>query len=478
MCKAFSALVTLSVLTSLAAADDRQLAWPRFRGPNGSGIANQGEKPPIEFGPEKNLKWKTSVPAGLSSPIVAGELLVIAAFDGGKLYTIAYRRDTGKEAWRAEAPAKEIEKFHAIEGSPATSTPATDGQRIVSYFGSFGLIAYDLTGKELWKHGLPIPSLAGDFGSGVSPIIADGLVVLLRDEAKDARILALDAATGSPKWETKRRSPISYGTPVVYDTPAGTEIAAPGHARMIGYELKSGAEKWTAGGLPAGCCTSPVLAEGTLYFAGSTSGTDDGEQNRPTYDSFLKDLDKNGDGVITKDEGEDAFKGFFDNQDVNKDGKFTREEYDAINKLFAEGQNKAFALKPGGMGDVTDSNVLWKHGKGLPYLTCVIVYGGQCLMVRDGGVVTARDAKSGEQLFQARTEGGQYYASPVAADGKIYFTSLDGAVTVLKAGTAKPEVLVKNPKLGERTVATPAIADNTFYLRTEKHLYSFADLGR
>src|SRR5262249_61865595 len=137
-----------------------------------------------------------AVPAGLSSPIVVGNELVLTAFEAGKLYTVAYDRTDGHEAWRKEAPAKQIEVHQKTEGSPAASTSATDGERIVSYFGSCGLFCYDLDGKELWKFEMP-PALNGAFGSGVSPIIADGLVVLVRDEVRNSRILVVAVATGS-----------------------------------------------------------------------------------------------------------------------------------------------------------------------------------------------------------------------------------------------------------------------------------------
>ena len=154
----------LFAAASAGAELERPLAWPQFRGPGGSGIA-EGQKPPVEFGPDKNVKWKTQVPSGSSSPIVVGDLLVLTAFDGGKLYTIAYTRADGKEAWRAEAPAKEIEPFHITEGSPAASTPVTDGKRIISYFGSCGLFCYDLAGKELWRYELPTAATPFDFGT-------------------------------------------------------------------------------------------------------------------------------------------------------------------------------------------------------------------------------------------------------------------------------------------------------------------------
>ena len=120
--------------------------------------------------------------------------------------------------------------------------------------------------------------------------------------------------------------------------------------------------------------------------------------------------------------------------------------------------------------------MLWKQTKGLPYVPSAILYRGQFLMVKDGGIVTAYDAKTGDEIYQKRAVAeGNYYASPVAADGHIYFTSLaDGAITVLAAGESKPKVVAENPPLGERVAATPAIADNTLYVRTAGHLYAFA----
>src|SRR5437870_10486522 len=160
--KLLIALVSVGVFTTVGLSADKPLAWPRFRGPNGSGVADD-QKPPVELGPDKNVKWKVAVPSGLSSPIVAGDKLVITAFDGGKLYTVAYRRADGKEAWRAEAPAKQLEGYHKTFGSPAASTPATDGERVVAYFGSCGLFCYDLAGKELWRFAMP-PAVTS-FGS-------------------------------------------------------------------------------------------------------------------------------------------------------------------------------------------------------------------------------------------------------------------------------------------------------------------------
>ena len=474
--KSLVAFVTITAIASAAFAAETTLAWPQFRGPNGSGVADR-EQPPVEIGPDKNVLWKVAAPSGLSSPIVVADKLVLTAFDGGKLFTIAYDRASGREAWRALAPARQLEKFHQTEGSPAASTPATDGQRIVSYFGSCGLVCYDLSGKELWKHEMPAASTPGNFGSGVSPILTDGTVVLVRDEVKESKIIALDAATGRPRWERKRQSPISYSTPVTWDLPSGKQVISAGHARMIAYDLKSGAEKWFVQGIPSGCCASPVTADGNLFFAGwSPGGADDPEFQMPTFDGILKDMDKDKDGTISRQEGDKNFESFFDSQDVNQDGKISRDEWDTVLKFMKEGKNVAFAVKPGGSGDVSTSHVLWKQTKGLPYVASAIVYRGQYVMVKDGGIVTAYDAKTGKEIYTKRAvASGSYYASPVAANGNIYFTSLnEGVVTVLKAGAATPDVVAENPSLGERVAATPAIADDTLYVRTAEYLYAFA----
>lgn len=481
--KILQLLFVLVVVLSLAArgvGQDGELAWPQFRGPGGSGVAD-AENPPVEIGPDKNVKWKVAVPSGASSPIVARDMLVLTAFENNKLYTIAYSRADGSEVWRGEAPATEIEKFNEQEGSPAASTPATDGERIVSYFGSCGLVAHDLAGNELWRVEMPPAQTMGNFGSGVSPIIADGMVVLLRDVSNGSKIIAIDAATGDVKWEKERQSMVGYCTPAVWDTPEGKQVAAPGNNRMIGYDLRTGEEKWYVVGMPSASCASPVATGDDLYFAAWAPGAtnDPDPANRmPTFDQLLagEGGDKDGDGAISAEEAKSGpMAGFFDVQDANGDGKLTRDEWDAMMKMMAAGVNSAFALEPGGTGDVTETHVRWKQTKGLPYVPTAIVYRGQHVMINSIGVVTAYDTTTGAELYQKRTIGGTSYASPVAAGGNIYFTSLaDGAVTVLEGGSPQPRIIAKNASLGERTAATPAIADDTLYIRTAGHLYAFA----
>jgi outer membrane protein assembly factor BamB len=466
--------VSAAVASSFA---KEPLVWPQFRGPGGSGVA-QEQKPPVEVGPDKNVKWKVAAPSGLSSPIVVGDKLVITAFENNKLYTIAYSRADGSEAWRADAKAHEIEPYLKEQGSPAASTCATDGDRIVSYFGSCGLMCYDLAGKELWRFEMPSAATVVGFGTGNSPVIADGAVVILREETKDPKIVAIDLVTGKRKWEQKRESKSAFSTPVVWETTSGKQVVAPGFQKMIGYDLQTGDERWHVDGMPSSCCTTPVTADGKLFFAGYSPG-DPSEKDfkMPAFDDVLKQGDANHDGILTEPESENtAVKGFFSMQDLDKDGKITRDEWEKLIKFLSSSRNSAFALRPGGSGDVTNSGVLWKKTKGVPYVSSAIVYRNQYMMVKEGGIVTGYDVNTGDELYQKRVlASGNYYASPVAANGKVYFVSLeDGTVTVLEGGSSPPKVVAKNPPLGERTAATPAIADDTLYIRTAGHLYAFA----
>ncbi|HEY2250081.1 MAG TPA: PQQ-binding-like beta-propeller repeat protein, partial [Planctomycetaceae bacterium] len=453
------AVVAASVLACPALAAGLEpsiainLAWPQFRGPGGTCVADD-QRPPVEIGPDKNVKWQVAIPGGASSPIVVGDKLVLTAFDDGKLYTIAYDRADGRELWRAEAPAAQIEAYQKNEGSPAASTCATDGERIVSYFGSCGLFCYDLAGHELWHSEMPTAVTMGDFGTGVSPILVDGKVVLLRDERNNPKLIVLDVATGQLKWEKQRQSRSGFTTPAVWQSPAGKQIIAAGYARLIAYDLATGHEAWHVDGMPSVPCTSPTTADGMIFFAGWSPGDSrDKDFKMPSFDDLLSqnDADANHDGILTKEEARKTFiKDFFENQDQNHDGQLTRDEWETMLKYIAAAKNSAFALKPPGAADITEPELLWQKTAGLPYVSSGIVYRGQYVTVKDGGIVTAYDAKTGDILYTKRAVApGSYYSSPIGAAGHIFLASLaDGTVTVLAAGAAQPEVVAQNPPLG------------------------------
>ncbi|MBY0459361.1 MAG: PQQ-like beta-propeller repeat protein, partial [Gemmataceae bacterium] len=299
--------------------------WPQFRGPNGAGVAD-GQKPPIKFGPKENLAWKVAVPPGASSPVVIGNKIVLTAFEDNKLLTICYSAKDGKELWRADAGAKAIEPFHPTEGSPAASTPASDGKTVVSYFGSCGLVAYDLDGKERWKFTLPSAVTNNEFGTGTSPVIADGLVLLARDLSKDSAVFAVDLATGSQKWKTDRKQQTAYSTPVVWKDGDKKVLVVPGMASLTGYDAATGKELWAMNKLPAVACTTPVLHKDRLLYVGWSPGGADFKL--PSFDDLLKEAGDEKLGYLTKAGAQKTpFGNFFDNNDPNKDGKITREEW-------------------------------------------------------------------------------------------------------------------------------------------------------
>jgi outer membrane protein assembly factor BamB len=471
--KTNTAFVLVIALIAAHTAVGAESWWPQFRGPNCSGVSESAH-PPTDFAPGTNQLWKTSAPSGASSPCVWRDRIFLTAFDAGKLQTVCYQRSDGKLLWQRDAHAEKIEEYNSQEGSPATATPATDGKRVVSYFGSCGLICYDLAGTELWQCKLPLAQTAGGFGSGSSPVLSGGLVFVNRDQARDSSLLAVDLKTGKKVWETQRPDlSQSFGTPVFWKNDGADEVVMSGSLKLKGYDPKTGEERWSLSGMPAFTCTTPVVGGGMLYFAGWAAGKEPG--TFPTWEGLSK-ADKNHDGAITPDEAKAAGWGsFFKVFDANGDGKVTPEDLDLMRVRMAKGDNVMVAVKPGGHGDLSADKVAWKQTNGLPYVPSPLYYRGRVYLVRDGGLVSSFDAGTGSPYYQKeRLDAlGSYYASPVAADGRIYFISLNGRVTVVAAGGEQPKVL-GHADFRERICATPALVEKSLYLRTASALYAFS----
>jgi outer membrane protein assembly factor BamB len=469
---AFLVAIVLGVAPFAQAADSW---WPQFRGPNSSGVSESAD-PPIDFGPGTNQLWKTTVPRGASSPCVWRDAIFLTAFDDGKLQTLCYSRLDGKLLWKRDAGAEAIEDFHPEEGSPASATPVTDGESVVSYFGSCGLICYDFKGNELWKHPLPVAQTAGGFGSGSSPVLADGLVLVNRDQVKNCSLLAVDLKTGAKVWETPRLDVTqSFGTPILWKDDGADEIVMSGSLKLKGYDLKTGAERWSLAGMPAFTCTTPVLGDGLLFFAGWSPGKDPGSY--PTFEYVAQAADKNHDGVITFEEAKAVGMGsYFKMMDANGDGKITPEDFVLNKSRMSKGDNVLIALKSGGHGELGAENLAWKEDAGLPYVPSPLFYRDRIYLVRDGGMISSFDAKTGAAFYtkeRLTDAGGSYYASPIGAAGRIYFVSLNGRLSVVEAGGGEPKIL-HQADFGERICATPALVQKTLYLRTASALFAFA----
>jgi outer membrane protein assembly factor BamB len=403
---------------------------------------------------------------------VWGTRIFLTAYDGGKLWTLCLDRATGKELWRRDAGAEKIEAFLPGQGSPAAATPAADGERVVVYFGSCGLIAYDFEGKELWRHSLPVAETNNDFGSGTSPILNDGLVILVRDLKSNSAVLAVDARTGKQVWKTDRPAMATgYSTPTIWEHDGVKELVAPGGLAMKAYDLRTGAERWMVRELSAVNCGSAVAGNGMLYYSGWSPAGEDAPM--PQFEDLLK-ADTDGDGKLSEAESDKTpMKGFFKPNDADKDGFLTRAEWDTLVSYLKRGKNRLVAVKPGGNGDITDSHVAWMRTKGLPYVPSPLLYQGNLFMIKDGGMASCFDAATGTPKYEQKRLGvdGQFYASPVAANGHIYLLSLNGKAATLLNGD-EPKVVWRSD-FGERVAATPAIVDDTLYVRTETKLFAF-----
>lgn len=443
--------------------------WPRFRGPDGSGVAATGSFP-THFGPNSNLVWKVAVPPGASSPCIWESNLFLTAFNDGKLETLCFDRAEGRLRWKQTLDPGKIERGARL-GTPADSTPCTDGQRLYAYFAPFGLVCYDFAGQELWRHPLPTP--VTQHGAATSPVVADGRVVLACDQDVGSFLLAVDARDGKPIWRTERAGyRRGFSTPLLWP-PGKPEVAVlPGTLRLTAYALADGTERWVAAGLPNEMVSSPAFGEGLIFVAGWTPGA--GVSRLPQYDELLAQGDKNKDGILQRDEApEGPARNHFLYIDADKDGAVTRAEWESLAKIFEQSKNALLAVRPGGSGDVAASQIAWTQTRGLPYVPSPLCCDGRVYLVKSGGMLSCFEARTGRTLFLEERLGamGDYYASPVAAGGQVCVISQQGVAVVVRTGDAL-DVLARNA-LGEQVLATPAIVGNRLYVRTVKNLCVF-----
>lgn len=417
--------------------------WPGFRGMGATGVAD-GQYPPTTWNAEsgENLRWKVAIP-GLahSSPIVWGDdLFVTTAIssdtsaelrvglygdvkpDGDvslhewKVY--ALDRHSGAIRWERTAYRGVPQVKRHTKATQANSTPVTNGEVVVALFGAEGMYCYDMAGELKWKRNLGFLDAGWFFdpdyqwGHASSPIIFEDRVIVQCDRQNDSFIAAYALADGTELWRTAREEIPSWSTPTVVPGPAGPELVTNATNRIVAYDPATGSELWSLRGNSEIAVPTPFLAHGLIYV---TSG------------------------------------------------------YRPIQPIYA--------IRPGSRGDITlaedqtrSDAIAWSTRKGGPYMPTPIVYGDDLYTCANNGVLTCYDARTGEQRYRTRMGGrGKGYAftaSPVAADGRLYFTSEDGEVYVVKAGP-EFELLAIN-EVGDVCMATPAIADGMFYLRTQR----------
>jgi hypothetical protein len=333
---------------------------------------------------------------------------------------IALDKQSGKVLWDRVAHEGVPKTKRHPKSSQASPTPVTDGQRVIVSFGSEGLYAYDFDGKLLWMQDLGVLNAGWFFdpdyewGVGSSPIIWKNLVIVQCDIQKGSYIAAFDVATGKQAWRTAREEIPSWSTPTVIESNAHAELVTQATTFTRGYDPTTGKELWKLSGNSEITIPTPIAGPG---FAIVTNGY--------------------------------------------------------------RGVQPIFAIKPGATGDITLKDqqtksdfIAWSTNRGGPYIPTPLVYGDLLYVLLNNGVLAAYKVATGERVYQERLggTGGSFSASPVAADGKLYLTSEDGDVFVVKAGSTY-ELLAKN-SMGEIVMATPAISDGIIIVRGLKNVYA------
>jgi len=427
--------------------------WPGFRGPSASGVADGQHVPDTWNGTSgANIRWKIPVP-GLahSSPIVWGDRIYVTtaissrtdvSFKPG-LYgegtasedrtpqqwvVMALDRLTGKTAWTRTAYQGVPKEKRHIKATYANATPFTDGRYVVAFFGSQGLYAFDMGGRPAWQKDLGVLNTGAydlpeyEWGTASSPIIYKDLVIVQCDTQAESFVMASDVKTGKTVWKTVRKELPSWGTPTVFQPLRGgaAELVTNASNFIRGYDPDTGAERWRLGGSSKITAPTPV---------------------------FSKDL-----VIVASGRGP---------------------------------ERPIFAIKPGGSGDITpapdaasSAHVAWrKTGRG-SYMPTPLIYGDILYVLGNAGLFDAYDLATGAEIYRQRLEhgGSGFSASPVAADGRIYLSSEDGDVFVVRSGRTF-ELLAKNP-MGEPLMSTPALAGGTMFVRGERHLFAIGNAAR
>ena len=476
-------MALLALPTVLAGNTPSVEDWSQFRGPNGTGVSTTTGLP-TEFGPNKNVLWKTELPPGHSSPVLTRDRIFVTAHskekENHKLFVICLDRATGKLLWQREVPRSREGRLQNVNG-PASPSPVTDGTNVYVFFQEFGLISFDGAGKERWK--LPLGPFNMFYGFGASPILVDDRVILPVDQDNPGSyLLAVDKNTGRVRWKVERPTVISgYSTPIVYQPRQGAkQIVIPESFQLSAYSVADGKRVWWVRGL---ACEMKSIASHDaeyLYINGWGFPTNQPGKQVPTI-SFAEALpryDKNGDGLIAKteisgtDQMDKMLAAAFEAFDLDRDEKLNAKDWEVFRAMMSA-ENGLLAIKMGGEGDQTANAIRWRYQKPVPQVPSTLLYKGVLYMINDSGILLSFDPATGNVIKQGRLQGAidKYFSSPVAADDKVYLIGEGGAVSVLKAA-GEWEVLAVN-ELDDECFATPAIADSRLYIRTRSALYCF-----
>jgi outer membrane protein assembly factor BamB len=426
-------VLTLLVFTSPLVAADH---WPAWRGPTANGVAPKSADPPTTWDEKTNLKWKIELPGrGSATPAVWGnKVFVLTAVETDReakpdelpkldpkfetrttrptkfyaFWVLCYDLATGNKLWEVKATEAVPHEGHHETHSYAAGSPAVDAERVYACFGSFGLFVFDHAGKPVWNREFGRLNTRLGWGEAITPVVHQDTLLLNLDQEANSKLVALDAATGKPKWETPREEKSTWTTPLVVEHGNTTQVLMNGTNRARSYDLATGKELWAVGGMTGNAIPTPVAADGVAYFVSGYRGAA----------AVAVPLDSKG--------------------DLGADGKGN----------WRYGKGTPYVPSP----VLFDGRLYFTQG--------------------NTGTLTVLDAKTGKPLLEAeklpKLTG--VYASPLVAAGRLYIAGRDGTTVVLSA-TDKPEVLATN-KLDDTLDASPVAVGKTLLLRGHKHLYA------
>ena len=431
-----------NLMSSESSTDD--LHWNQWRGPNMDGIHPHAD-PPVnwsERGKDSiNVKWKAEIPgSGHSSPVIwKDQVFLLSAIEVGEKVQDEARKKIHKElpVWRRAMGGKKADRYLKFillafdrkngnidwertlvetlphegvfkDGSWASASPVTDGEILLAFFGSYGLYCCDLEGNVQWQKEFGQMNIIYDFGEGATPIIYEDTVIVNWDHEGESFIIALDKLTGEEIWRQNRDETTTWSTPIVVDVDGKIQIITSGNKRTRSYDWKSGQLLWEAGGLGINTIPTPIFKDGIVYVA---SG-------------------------------------------------YTKKMMQAIRVTDAK-------------GDITGTDaIIWQQNKNVPYTPSLLLYDDVLYGLKSNkGILSCYDPKSGEVYYGPERLPGikGVFASPVAANGKVYLIGRNGTSIVIKSGRSY-EVIAEN-FLDDKFDSSPAIAENEMYLRGHSYLY-------
>jgi outer membrane protein assembly factor BamB len=489
-----TAILATVTLILLSASFSRAEDWPQFRGPNCSGISAGTQPLPAELSLEKNLLWSADVGDGVGGAVVVDGRVFASGMTGDETVSLfAFDAASGGKLWQRDWPTGALPEIH-LTNSQASTTPAADGERVYFYFTTLGLLAVDArSGEDVWRQELPVPFFVFKWGPGMSPVLYRDLILFCQDDDLFPAMYAFDRASGSLRWKDERLDmAVNYSHPVVCSVNGRDDIVVGGTGLLIGYDPADGKRRWQAKVMLRNIKTTPVVRNGIVYISvqsggianqwlrsvdQATTGNNDGKLDKAEMQAFV------GEQVIpaaffekTFDRGDEDQNGFLEGRELDlaflNPDNFAGATYTQLGDAAAD--EYILAVRGGGTGDVTDTHLLWKHKtKYTDHIVSPFIDDGRMLLLKEGGITTVFETNAGESLRGAKRvgNGGNYFASPVSGDGKIYLASENGDVLVLKNDETY-EVLAQN-NLGEAIIATPAIADGKLFVRTRTQLMCF-----